>query len=225
MEAIQQTFNGNADFNRKVTCTISRNGDLIHRMYLQVTLPAVTPASGTFGWCHSVGQRLINYVELEIGGQRIDRHYSQWMNIWSELTVSQGHNAGYGSMVGNTAALTGAHANTPQTTLYVPLEFWFCRNAGLALPLIALQYHEVKVNLQFESFANCMGSSATAPASTPSLADAQLYVDYIYLDTDERRRKLEYCVKKVHATENLALSVGKHLISQDMRQHLVAACA
>lgn len=130
MESIEQTFNGTADFGKRVTCTISRNGDLIHRVYLQVTLPAVScnvgSSSACFRWVNYVGHVLINNVEVEIGGQRIDKHYGDWLNIWNELTQEPGHQVGYDNMVGNTIALTGTGlSGTEATTLYVPLQFWF----------------------------------------------------------------------------------------------------
>ena len=226
MEAIEQTFNGQADFGRKVTCTISRNGDLIHRVYLQVTLPAVTCSSSTtagsntscsycFRWTNYVGHVLIRSVEVEIGGQRIDRHYGDWLNIWNELTQEPGKQAGYDNMVGNTVALTGTgHESTEVTTLYVPLQFWFCRNPGLALPLIALQYHEVKINLEFRqkeetyvtssTVIECSGTGSGCQVCVPSLEAASLYVDYIYLDTDERRRfaqvSHEYLIEQLQFT-------------------------
>lgn len=205
MESIQQTFNGSADFGKRVTCTISRNGDLIHRVYLQAKLPAVTATgTNTVCWVKNIGEALMNYVELEIGGQRIDRHYSDWLHIWNELTQTAGHAAGYYDMIGNTADLTLASLTSlPEKTIYVPLQFWFCRNAGLALPLIALQYHEVKVNIQFESLANLAGPSSTFPSGV-SLGDTSLWVDYIYLDTDERRRfaqvSHEYLIEQVQFT-------------------------
>jgi len=171
MEAIQQTFNGLSAYGNTVTCQISRNGDLIHRMYLQVDIPKTT---GTDKYVNYLGPRLINNVIIEIGGQQIDKHYSDWLYIWNELSLPMGKQYGYDTMVGADSDLT-----SKGTTLYIPLEFWFCRNIGLALPLIALQYHEVKIKLQYESAANCM-ISGTAPA----LGSANLWVDYIFLDTD-----------------------------------------
>ena len=102
MESIEQTFNGTPDFNRKVVCTISRNGDLIHRVYLQVELPSVQAADDSyFRWVNWVGHALIKNVEVEIGGQRIDKHYGDWLHIWNELTQTAGKQRGYASMVGN----------------------------------------------------------------------------------------------------------------------------
>ena len=165
MESIEQTFNGQADFGRRVTCTISRNGDLAYRTYLQVTLPQVdgSTSGDEMRWLDFPGEQLISQVEVEIGGQRIDRQYGDWMHIWNQLTLSKEQERGYYKMVGQTTQLTyltndsyaeikdactegdgkqvcQPRKSLPETTLYVPLQFWYCRNPGLALPLIALQY-------------------------------------------------------------------------------------
>ena len=139
IEAIEQIFNGNADFGKKLTCTISRNADLIHRVYIQVTLPRVEcPGSACFRWVNYIGHALVKGVEIEIGGQRIDKHYGEWLHIWNELSLQPGLQVGYDNMVGNTIQLTGTGlTSTEATTLYIPLQFWFCKNPGLALPLIA----------------------------------------------------------------------------------------
>jgi hypothetical protein len=222
VEAIEQTFNGTPDYGKKVSCTISRNGDLIYRMYLEATLPAVD-TSGTstlpftdasnIHWVNYVGERLIDYIEVEIGGQRIDKHYGEWLHIWNQLTLQPGQEYAYQRMVGNVPRLTANYRNNniqtvfndkiiPQTRLYIPLQFWFCRNPGLALPLIALQYHEVKINIQFQELAKlfCIipkTSPSTGPTTPtlgsglsqiPSLVGSSLWVDYVFLDTDERRR-------------------------------------
>ena len=220
MEAIEQTFNGTADFGKKVTCTVSRNGDLIHRVYLQVTLPSVeaTTSSAYFRWVNYIGHAIVKSVEVEIGGQRIDKHYGDWLNIWNELTQQPGLQAGYDNMVGNTVSLTGTGlTGTEATSLYVPLQFWFCRNPGLALPLIALQYHEVKINIEFRPKNECYVTSQELNGAcgvssngqldafcVPSLEAASLFIDYIYLDTDERRRfaqtSHEYLIEQLQFT-------------------------
>ena len=238
MESIEQTFSGQADFGRRVTCTISRNGDLAYRTYLQVTLPEINQSmtSGTKDvkarWLDFIGEQLIAQVEVEVGGQRIDRQYGDWMHIWNQLTLSKEQESGYYKMIGNTTQLTyltdptfdeisgPCAANSapnqvcaprqalPETTLYVPLQFWFCRNPGLALPLIALQYHEVKINIDFRPIGECLfalaGSASATQAYQQSLVAASLYVDYIFLDTDERRKMAqnphEYLIEQVQFT-------------------------
>jgi len=268
IESIEQTFNGQADFGRRVQCTISRNGDLAYRTYLQCTLPeinqlmgiasfAVGVGSGVYArWLDYPGEQLIAQVEVEIGGQRIDRQYGDWMHIWNQLTMTAEQQRGYWNMVGHTTQLVfitdpsfsevdgpcdslaprqvcAPRNALPETTLYIPLQFWFCTNPGLALPLIALQYHEVKINLDIRPIDECLWAVTTlscnsdayannstgklknggpggpqnpavagfaanqyspgrpvpaAIAYNQSLVAASLYVDYVFLDTDERRR-------------------------------------
>jgi hypothetical protein len=207
IEAIEQTFNGSVDFGRKVSATISRNGDLIHKMYLQIDLPVLT--GGTQGWIEYLGHHIIKEVEVEVGGARIDRHYGQWLHIWSELTLSASKEANYKKMVGQVSALTTAATSVPAYTLYVPLKFWFCENAGLALPLIALQYHEVKVNVEFRPASECFITTADT-TTTPVLTSASLYCDYIFLDTEERRQFAqvahEYLIEQLQFTGSEAFS-------------------
>ena len=195
MESIEQTFNGTADFGRRVTCQISRNGDLIHRMYLQTGIPASGVGKR---FCDDLGFALIKNIELEIGGQRIDKQYGQWMYIWNELSLDSGKTTGFNTMIGESLGF-----GSTTTTLYIPLEFWFCRNPGLALPLIALQYHEVKVNLEFRALAELAYGSLYAPTGV-SLGTTSLWVDYIFLDTDERRRfaqlSHEYLIEQLQFT-------------------------
>jgi len=265
MESIEQTFNGQADFGRRVQCTISRNGDLAYRTYLQVTLPEIGQDSCCnpkecdkvyARWLDYPGEQLISMVEVEIGGQRIDRQYGDWMHIWNQLTLTAEQERGYNKMVGQTTQLTylvdplfadvdSACANNtvpaavcaprnalPETTLYVPLQFWFCRNPGLALPLIALQYHEVRINLELrpsdevlfavtnlgddarsaEDGGQVFGGKAPKAGTSvkdavsyqKSLVAASLYVDYVFLDTDERRRMAqnphEYLIEQLQFT-------------------------
>jgi len=240
MESIEQTFNGQADFGRRVTCTISRNGDLAYRTYLQVTLPEISNTLANHArWLDFPGHQLISQVELEIGGQRIDRQYGDWMHIWTQLTLSAEQTRGYNKMIGHTTQLVyvtdpsyadvdgpcgadGAPAQVcaprkalPETTLYIPLQFWFCRSPGLALPLIALQYHEVKINLDLRPIDECLwavtdvadngtASVQATNAYAQSLVAASLYVDYVFLDTDERRRMAqnphEYLIEQLQFT-------------------------
>ncbi len=161
IESVAQTFNGNTNVGGSCVATISRNGDLIHKCYLQVEVSGDSPVN--------FGHDLIKDVELEIGGQTIDKLSGDWQRIWNELSLSDDKQEGYESMVSNSGT---------NKTYYIPLEFFFCQNPGLALPLIALQYHEVRIKFTLGS-----PTGVTSTAITP-----KLYVDYIYLDTDERRK-------------------------------------
>jgi hypothetical protein len=275
MESIEQTFNGVGNFGKRVQCTISRNGDLITRVYVQVTLPQIdtgvlggNPGDVQFSWVPYLGQYMINNVYVEIGGQQIDKHYGEWLHVWNELTLPTGKQLGYLNMVNGyggalidisgtcSSCSTEIDANAaaklaclnptlanfgddcvlgadtvisadgganpsrtnciPEQTLYIPLEFWFNRHTGLALPLIALQYHEVKINVEFENLQYLVNIKVPGTSGTPTaqqvlqnvanqgLVACSLYVDYIYLDTEERRRFAqvahEYLIEQLQFT-------------------------
>jgi len=342
LESIQQTFNGSVGYGQRVTATISRNGDLISRAYLELE-------SNDTNLVPYFGLRVLKEAEVEIGGQRIDKHYSEWLYIWNELTMPEGKKEGYFNMVGGSGSLSGGgkhleletnkfniqapfireglihvqarttagdavvegstvlkitpvtdmgvgnatitihhtagynsaldltttslfvdpadfaqftageddevlfkkHANVASpadqeligdavpdglldvtlyfklaTTspaskpaeklekMYVPLQFWFCNNVGLALPLIGLQYHEVKINIQFEEAGKCVLEGGT---NIPSDLKASLWVDYVYLDTDERRKfaqsSHEYLIEQLQYT-------GKEIVSNKVKLNL-----
>jgi hypothetical protein len=199
MEAIEQTINGTPATNGRSTVTISRNGDLVGRCYLQSTCASTQVVNSAV--------TNLSSVELEIGGQKIDKQTGHWMQTWAELTENKtgrglGTNfqnmSGYGSAVAVNEASDIADNGTDATVVHfatfdqvsaiqwTPLQFWFCRNPGLALPLIALQYHEVKLIFNFGTLTH---------------TGHKVWCDYIYLDTDERRRfaqvSHEYLIEQV----------------------------
>ena len=249
IEAIEQTFNGNPTFGSRVTCQITRNGDLINRVYLRAKFTndnaenttATDPNNGV-ALVPYFGLKLLKTIELEIGGQRIDKHYAEWLYIWNELSLPAGKRDGYYLMVGGDRYNHSIYLGAKQSYyVNVPIEFWFCRNVGLALPLIALQYHEVKINIEFEERANLidntenfsnrafdtinkLGELLTTPSlnnkeikgdvSKVSLTDVSLWVDYIFLDTDERRRFAqlthEYLIEQLQFTGSDTITAGSN---------------
>lgn len=211
------TVNGTPGYNKKVSCTISRNGDLITDVFLEVTLKKKAGATKTW-W---PAEALIKEVELEIGGQRIDKHNSTWLRIYDELFRKDDEKAGYERLVNFTADEQNA-AGAITKRFYVPLIFFFNRNPGLAIPLIALQYHEVKLNFTFED-TTIMGDAGIDTTVTP---DIKLFVDYIFLDTDERRRfaqvSHEYLITQVqHTGDETALL---NTSNQNLRLNLNHPC-
>ena len=200
MEAIQQTWNGTStgEGSNRCTATISRNGDLVHRMYLELKGTTVSGAENP-------GAASITSLELEIGGQKIDKQTGAFMETHAELTelnpvgVCGAGDEAVGAVSGTTfqamSGMGGVDPSGSAVCLNVPLRFWFCRNPGLALPLIALQYHEVKVILEWN-----VGSSDALWANG-GITTNNLWCDYIYLDTDERRRfaqvSHEYLIEQV----------------------------
>ena len=184
MECIQQTLSGSSTIQAAAsrgTCTISRNGDLVSGVHVSVSAEGIL-----------AGDAIITDAELEIGGQRIDKHTKEYNQILSELSTSESKALGVKAMTG----CLGVSQRDGVDMVQVPLNFWFCRNPGLALPLIALQYHEVKVIFNFGTAAD---TGATANSSV------KVWVDYVYLDTDERRRfaqvSHEYLIEQLQYQE------------------------
>ena len=219
MECIKQSFKGTSAINSRVVATLARNGDLVHDCFIKV--PSHSPPSGG----KNQGYNIFNNIELEIGGQLIDKHYGHWMEAHAELTEENG------APIAADDRASGDPNQTVQTTtnnwstpfqacsmaggvdtgvsgdlpdIFVPLRFWFCRHVGLSLPLIALQYHEVNINVTWSAAAE------TATAKNPSL-----WCNYIYLDTDERRRfaqvSHEYLIEQVQMQTFTSKSGGDTL--------------
>lgn len=222
-ESIEQIFQGNPQFGRTVSCPLVRQGDLITRMYLKVTLNDVKTPNGTYAgmsvaWVRKLGFAMLDYVEIEIGGAKIDKHYGHWLSVWYELTHSDNEERGYNAMIGDVEELTKMREvdiNGGTTingyTLFVPLQFWFNRNVGLALPLVALQYHEVRVYVKFNDVTSLVVWSGGPlqnnnhhHVSLFAIKDASILAEYVYLDSEERKRFAqvghEYLIEQVQFT-------------------------
>jgi len=202
-ESILQTINGTPGAGARVSVTISRNGDLLKNIWVQYKPRGFL--TGVVG--SDFGHALFDQLEIEIGGQLIDRQYGKWLTIWRDLTEvnptgSQGEisvpNGGEPllNIPGEVAStkyhrMSYTHQASGATDMlaapseaYVPMKFWFCKNPGLAIPLIALQYHEVKFNITFAALNKIAGGSPAASG----YSSVSVYGDYIYLDTTERRQ-------------------------------------
>jgi hypothetical protein len=211
VEPIPQTFTGSAEFGRTVTCTLNRSGDLIGPMYLQATLKAVASGANEWGYVRRVGLALVQHYKIEIGGSKIDEQYGDWLNIWYELSHKVGQERGFSRMVGDVSELTTISTEAkPAYSLYVPLQLWFNRNNGLALPLIALQYHDVRLTIDFRPASQCVNVASGSSAPAVSVNDAQLIIDYIYLDSEERKRfaqaSHEYLIEQLQFTGDETLN-------------------
>jgi hypothetical protein len=194
MENIEQTVNGTSANSGRVSVTIARNGDLVGDMYLELKAKTgldTRTSDADYNW---VAERAINNVELSIGGQRIDKHYQKWWRLYDNLYHDEAKKATYAKM-----ATTDGNK-----TVYLPLLFFFNRNPGLYLPLIALQYHEVRIDIDlasdFDTFLD-------------TTAGVKVWANYIYLDTEERRRFAqkghEYLIEQVQHTGNDSVTSGQ----------------
>jgi hypothetical protein len=203
MENIQQTVNGTPSNSGRVSVTIARNGDLVGNMYIRLQPTQLNSSNLTsdntrmdMNW---VAERAIAAVELTIGGQRIDKHYQAWFRLYAEVFLGESDKINYGKMCSSSSPAADA---TNPNSVYLPLLFFFNRNPGLYLPLIALQYHEVRLDFDLTSyFSNYFGSSAQV---------FEVWANYVYLDTEERRRFAqkghEYLIEQVQHTGGDSIS-------------------
>jgi hypothetical protein len=196
MEAMRVNFTGAPAYGQRLVAVVNRNADLVWKTYVEVTLPdTTTPNSITWsrGTSRRIGYALLKKIEVEIGGQIIDTHYGEWLYLWENLTADYDTAVKLDSLMGGDVPGTSTSPNScrgrPQV-LYIPLKYWFNRNPGLAL-----QYHEVRFNMYLGSAldlvqgtAGTAGTIASQAALLPAPKEMCLYLDYIYLDVDERRR-------------------------------------
>ena len=184
VESIEQTHNGSVASGSKISVTVSRNGDLLSSVWLAMTQQGATGIDDM-----SDVEAIIDNVEVEVGGQVIDKQYGHWMKLWTDLT----HDKDKADLLADSIKTAAAGDKA-----MVPLQFWFCRNPGLALPLIALQYHEVKLNVTF--------------TDTTKISGVEVWCDYVFLDTDERRRfaqvSHEYLIEQVQFSNRLNAGTG-----------------
>lgn len=197
IESIEQSFSGSADYGKKFSVTIARNGDLLTKLWIEMDVDCSGGSPSV-----NAGFQLIDYIEIEIGGQVIDKQYGEWMAIWCDLTHTTDQQFLLQNMLGDEIDMVNSGG---KADIFIPLQFWFCRNTGLALPLIALQYHEVKLNIQ-------MKPAAPTKTGIYGIDEVRIYADYIFLDTDERRRfaqvSHEYLIEQVQFSNDLLSVYG-----------------
>ncbi len=227
MEPFRINMTGQANWGVKHSATIGRHADLLYSTYLEVVLPYGVSFNNDQA---RLGYNLIRYAELEIGGQLIDRLYGEWLFLWDCLTSDVATGVKLSRMVGgNVNFFSGAtvtfsapagcsaggsgREGLPPSIVYVPLSFFYTRNPGAALPLIALQYHEVKINILWSDPTLVSG---TAASSVTAPTQAALYIDYIYLDVDERRRMAqqshEYLIEQTQFNEDKGISSANNRV-------------
>ena len=211
LESIQQFFRNdqNLDFGKSVYSVLERKADLISGVVLELTLPALdqTQNGATFvNWVNGIGNAIFKSISVKIGGYTIDTQSGEWMDINSQYNVTQDKRGAYDEMLGYRQTDINILAKE-NLTLTIPLNFWF-NKPGLALPIEALQYHDVEIYFNFANLNDMIVSDvpitnpiAAVGGGTAKFVDCKIYVDYIFLDTDEKRSIIqsshEYLIEQV----------------------------
>ncbi len=217
IETIEQPFIGNIKFGNIVRARITRSGDLVTRMFVRVTVNRIDTDGSNFAWVRRLGHAMMKELEVQLGGNIMDRQYGTWLDIWYELARSGDHERGYAIMIGDVESMTAYNMESkPEYTLYIPLQFWFNRFVGLAVPMIALQYSEMFINVEFAKNDALGVHDCNFDTDKMSIKDASLLVDYIYLDTEERRRFAQ--VGHEYLIEQLQWN-GEELVQSDMMRY------
>ena len=227
IESQPMYFDGTANFGQRISCLIPRRGDLLGKVYIDVLLPGLTLNDGSntpVSYVNSIGNALIQEITFEVGEQQIDKQTGEWMEIWEQLTTPAGQRDALNTMIGrvdgyNIPDLSPGPASEG-LRLYIPLQFYFCKNPGLYLPLLALQYHPIRINItisplqslfytqQLILVPNC--SLTVNPANITSM---MLWGDYVYLDTEERRRFVsqshEYLIEPIQYTPLIGVTASQ----------------
>lgn len=237
MEAIEHAIDSAKPGGRYSTL-VQRNGDLAAKTCLRVKVPAVRSdvlgsSTEKIAWVRRLGHALIKEVEVKIGGMRIDFHIGVWLDIFYELTHTESEERGYRELIGDVPEMTTLRGKElfdnsteiilPEYTLYIPFQFWFCRNYGLALPLIALQYHEVRIDIQLEDMSKliCWTGTAAPNMSNFSFKDAGILIDYVYLECGERKKYAqlghEYLIEQVQFSGEENVQINSNATSNNQK--------
>ena len=224
MESQIIPFDNQADFNRRITVVLPRKGDLLSSVWLEIQLPALTDATTgqPLSYPNATGHALIQEISIEIGEQEIDKQTGEWMEIWSNLTVPEDKRQGWNNMIGKTTGASQGNVTGSAVSLYgplflyVPLRFWFCKNPGLALPLLALQYHPIRINITLrplqQMFVVDNPSNNDQTVAAASITNMVLYGDFIHLDVEERRKFVtnshEYLIEQVQYTPSISVDAN-----------------
>jgi len=219
IKTFEQEFPDSFNFGKTCKIKLNRLGDLITKMSLHITVPKFTPEyDAKFAWVRRLGHAIIKSVTVEIGGQTIDKQYGEWLDIWYELTRKGDHEKGYNELIGDVPRMTELSSNKkPQYDLYIPLQFWFNRHCGLALPMIAMQYHDIYVIVEFEKIEKLVVVNESFfnyhKLSELNILSASLLTDYVNLDIAEREKFAimghEYLIEQLQYSEQ---NVDKNLM-------------
>lgn len=196
---------------------------------LQTQINDTINTNAKIAWVKRIGHAIIEYISVSIGGTEIDKHYGEWIDIWHDLSRNMFMDEIYKKMIGDIPSLYIPTRNgLSKYTITIPLQFWFCRHTGLALPLIALQYHDVIFTIKFRKLEECLYISELSKTELDDMTlrknkiinlgiqdisnlnyemTACFMIDYIYLDSQERKKfaqsSHEYLIEQLQLDENI----------------------
>jgi hypothetical protein len=231
-ESLRIPVTGNVDFGQLVSVEVPRLADLLGALTLELDLPALVPDPGpsppNLSYVNGIGFAMIEYVSVMLGQQEIDRQTGEWLYARMQLTTPGAKQLGIYNMVSYMSAYSDQSAPGP-LHLYVPLDFWFCRSPGLALPLLALQKTPVRLYIKFRPasamvFSDAMEGSGNgcvyAPQNLPSITSLTLWGEFYFLDTDEQRRFVandhEYLITTVQRQPSQSIPAAVTLANVDL---------
>ncbi len=223
MTSIEVPMMGDTSFGGLCRSILPRQGDLIEDIYLSIELPSVMvtgPNPSADGgqpsvrWTSKLGHAMIDYIEIAIGNQVIDRHTGEWLELYSQLTMTDERKKLYNNMIGQKGSLINDAQTLDPQFLYVPLQFWFCRRSGMALPLCALQIHDVEIRIKLRSVKDLLLTfDANNVITAGKLENISLFCNYIHLDDLERRKfanmEHSYLIEQVQYSGMNALGGGR----------------
>lgn len=219
IESIGQYFLEQPDFGKRISCIIDRKADLLSEIILELELPAL---QSNVSWINAIGHNIIKTVELTIGGETISKMTGEFLDIYSELNIPGSQRNGFYKMIGKTSSYSRTSFQDA-LHLFIPLPFWFSHDVGRVLPLISMQYSEIRINIELRPFAECWysGSTMTPVPDEKHITSAILYCDYIYLDVYERQKfatsqGFEYMIEQVQLVEGNPTPTNNTLINADL---------
>ena len=241
VQMVELLFNGQIDFGKKVYCKIERIGDLVSDLLLYFELPNINTTLGIdtseneFFWVNGIGNAIIKYIDISIGGNIIDKQYGMWLNIWSELSIPINKKAAYNKMIGQVEGNTNLNYNNNQSLkLYVPQFFWFCKNLGSSLPIIGLQNSDIIINLILRNVNELIISKTGTQLSNDQVAQihlerGSLYTKYIFLEDCERKffanQRLQYLVEQLQvipqSLNTSGITENNDIVSVSNYEHLI----
>uniref|UniRef100_A0A6C0CAH1 Major capsid protein N-terminal domain-containing protein n=1 Tax=viral metagenome TaxID=1070528 RepID=A0A6C0CAH1_9ZZZZ len=251
IDAVEEFFTSKIGFGQTVRCKLSKNGDLLSKLGLSLKLsnpnrrkpecenicdanPFKNKCSChrcllndpcddvTYGWVNAIGHVVIDYIELYVGESLVDRHYGEWLEIWTELSQTAEKRLGYYEMIGKKDPLSyTVDSFTGEMDVFIPFSFWFCRNIGLALPVLSLIYHDVDIVIRFRPLEQCWVSNKRNVPCPVVTMEGNLVAEYIYLCSEERRTFYKqshvYLMEQLQLNENNTseFNVGRMNIQLD----------